>query len=262
MVFKIIFFVLLGIFLLVFVWSKINKKRIVRLFEEGNVIVSGMKGRGKDLLFCIVINARKKNYISNVQYSSPKKKYQRFDADFKVWELSGNSYVDMVTGEIKQYVYPYPDGMDWYISDAGIYFPSQYQSELCKRYKSAPMFQALSRHLGDCAVHTNVQNMPRVWDKIREQSDIYIRMHRSKVFFGKLCYVCAYVYSQREACESGVVPPRFGIGKTAKQAKYNFEISHGKIQKISFFCKLPYKYDSRRFKKILENNCKDYENEN
>ena len=259
MVFKIIFYILLGLIVLVAVYSKIKKRQFVRLFESGNVIVSGMKGRGKDLAFCIVINARKKNYISNVQYSSPKKKYQRFEADFKVWELAGNTYTDMVTGEIKPYVYPYPDGIDWYISDAGIYFPSQYQAELCKRYQSAPMFQALSRHLGDCCVHCNVQNMPRVWDKIREQSDIYIRMQWSKVFFHKLCWLSSYVYEKRESCEAGIIPPRFGMGKTAKTARYNFEIAHGKIKRIAFFALLPYKYDSRRFKRILENNCKDYE---
>lgn len=259
MILNILAIVLIVILAVVIIFSKINKRRIVSLFEHGNVIVSGMKGRGKDLLFCIVINARKRNYISNVCYSSPRKKYQHFDADFKVWELAGNDYTDLVTGEVNQYVYPYPDNIDWYISDSGIYFPAQYQGELCKRYKSAPMFQALSRQLGDCSVHCNVQNMPRVWDKIREQSDIFIRMHRSKVFFGKFCYLCAYVYSQREACENGIIPPRFGIGKTGKEARYNFEISHGKIQKISFLCMLPYKYDSRRFKKILENNCKDYE---
>lgn len=261
MVFKIIFYCLLGLIVLMAVISLIQKRKFVKLFDEGNVIVTGLRGRGKDLAFCIVVNARKRDYISNVQYSNPKKRYKCFPLDLKVWELSGNTYTDLVTGEVKQYVYPYPDNIDYYISDAGIYFPSQYQSELCKKYKSAPMFQALSRHLGDCNVHCNVQNLNRLWDKIREQSDIYVRMHKCKVFprLFRLCHVTAYTYQNAESCANGIIPPRFGIGKVAKESRYNFEIAHGKITKISFFARLPYNYDSRRFKRILENKLIDYE---
>ncbi|MBD5585735.1 MAG: hypothetical protein HDQ88_11685 [Clostridia bacterium] len=260
MVLKIILWCVLGVLLLISVISYFKKRSFVRLFDGGNVIVTGLRGRGKDLAFCLVVNSRKRDYISNIQYSSPKKRYKRFPLDLKVWELSGNTYTDMITGEIKTYCYPYPDGLDYYISDAGIYFPSQYQAELCKKYKSAPMFQALSRHLGDCNVHCNVQNMPRLWDKIREQSDIYLRMDKCK-FIGrtKFCFVRAYSYSTEESCVKAVVPPRFGIGKVGKEARYNFEIAHGKIKKFSFFARLPYVYDSRRFKKLLENNLIDYE---
>lgn len=261
MVFKIIFWCVVAVVLLILILSAFKKRKFVKLFDQGNVIVSGLRGRGKDLAFCVVINARKKDYISNVQYSDPKKKYKRFPLDLKVWELAGNTYNDMITGEVKSYVYPYPDDLDYYISDAGIYFPSQYQAELCKRYKSAPMFQALSRHLGDCNVHCNVQNMPRLWDKIREQSDIFVRMDGCKFLpHTKWCYIRSYVYANQDSCINAVVPPRFGIGKVGREAKYNFEIAHGKITKIGFFTRLPYNYDSRRFKKILENNLKDYEN--
>ena len=261
MVIQIILLCILGVFALIFIISAIKKRAFVKLFDGGNVIVTGLRGRGKDLAFCLVVNARKRDYISNIQYSDPRKKYKRFPLDLKVWELSGNTYTDMITGEVKTYVYPYPDGLDYYISDAGIYFPSQYQAELCKKYKSAPMFQALSRHLGDCNVHCNVQNMPRLWDKIREQIDIYVRMDKCS-FIGKTkwCYVRAYSYSTEESCVKAVVPPHFGIGKVGREARYNFEIVHGKIKKYGFFARLPYNYDSRRFKKLLENNLKDYEN--
>ena len=134
---QVIMLIVLAIFMIIFVVSKINKRRFVSLFDRGNVLISGMKGRGKDFAFCVVINARKKNYISNVQYSDPKKKYQRFDFDPKVWELAGNTYENMVTGNVKKYVYPYPDKIDYYISDAGIYFPAQYQADLVKQYKYA-----------------------------------------------------------------------------------------------------------------------------
>lgn len=251
----------LSLFFIFYLISFFNKRSFVNLFSKGNVQLCGMKGRGKDVAFCIVVNSRKKNYISNVQYSNPKRKFKRFDFDTKVWELSGNTYTDLVDGTVKKYVYPYPDGIDYYISDAGIYFPAQYANQLCNRYKSAPMFQALSRHLGDCCVHTNTQSINRLWDKIREQGDIFIYMTGCRFIpHTKICLITCYEYDRYESAESHIIPPRFGIGGKAKEARYNFEIAHGRIKHRWFFARLPYRFDSRRFKRILENNCKDYEN--
>lgn len=258
----IFFIVILILFALFFIVNFINKRKFVSYFSRGNVIVSGKKGRGKDVAFCIVINARKKNYISNVQYSSPKKRYQRFEFDTKVWELAGNKYTDFVNNTVHSYVYPYPDNIDYYISDAGIYFPSQYQSELCKKYASAPLFQALSRHLGDCSVHCNVQNQVRLWDKIREQSDSYIYM-RSTWFipFTKIALIRSTIYELEESAAIHIKKPHFGFGKNSKAQRLAFQSAHGEIINNWFFSRLPYKFDSRRFKRILENNLKDYENE-
>lgn len=250
------------LFVLFFIINAINKHSFVSLFSKGNVQLSGMRGRGKDVAFCVVVNARKKNYISNVQYSDPKRKYKRFDFDCKVWELSGNTYTDLVDGTVKKYVYPYPDGIDYYISDAGIYFPAQFATQLCRRYPSAPIFSALSRHLGECNVHTNTQAINRLWDKFREQSDIYIYMTGCRVIpHTKICLLTCYEYERYDTAEAHIIPPRFGIGGKAKEAKYNFEIVHGRIKHRWFFARIPYLFDSRRFKRILENNCKDYENE-
>lgn len=251
---------ILALFLIFFIYNFVRQRQFISLFSKGNVMVSGLRGRGKDLAFCYVINKRKKNYISNVQYSDPKKRYKRFEFDTKVWELAGNNFENLIEGDIKTYNYPYPDGLDYYISDAGVYFPSQYQSLLVKKYKGAPMFQALSRHLGEANVHTNTQAQNRLWDKMREQSDIYIVM--KKCWFipkTKFFHITAYLYELEESAEKQIVPPRFGIGKEGRTAKYNFNITHGKITRIGFFGRLPYAYDSRRFKKILENKCVDYE---
>lgn len=258
----VVLWVVIAVVGLVVVWSIINKRRFVSLFNHGNVIVSGMKGRGKDFAFCLVVNARKRNYISNVCYSSPKKKFQHFPLDLKVWELANNTYSDLVSGEVKPYTYPYPDGIDYYISDASIYFPAAYFSELNKRYKSAPIFQSLSRHLGDCSVHCNCQVQTQLWDKIRIQSDTFVVMKRCLHLFGKFFWLSSVVYSEAESAEKQITPPRFGFGKNGRLAKSNFEIAHGTMYRLRFFCRLPYMYDSRRFKKILENNCVDYGSEN
>ena len=246
-----------AIIMLIVIICKWNKHKVMKQFKLGNVIVTGMRGRGKDMLFCIAVNYFKKNYISNVQYSDPKKKYQRFEFDTKVWELAGNDYQSLVDGKIKKYVYPYPDGINYYISDSGIYFPAQYATELCKKYKAAPMFQALSRQLGDCNVNCNTQALGRVWDKIREQSDIYIEMTGCKVI-KKWALLKGYIYDDAEACAMHKKPPKFGWGKEGRANRTIYESQNGKIQRFWFITKIPYKYDDRRFKRILENNCTGY----
>ena len=256
-----IVFTVVAIVLVVAVYSVVEKRLFVNIFNRGNVIVSGMRGRGKDFAFCVVVNARKKNYISNVQYSDPKKKFKRFDFEPKVWELAGNTYTNLVDGTVRRYVYPYPDGLDYYISDAAIYFPAAYCNELTKKYKSAPIFQALSRHLGDANVHCNTQVQHMLWDKMRLQSDLYVVMTGCRHLFGKFFYLSARLYDNPDSADTQLKLPRFGLGKNASLAKANFMIAHGTIKQYRFICRLPYRYDSRRFKKILENDCVDYENE-
>lgn len=256
----ILLIIITAILFICIIVNNLLKRAFVSRFTKGNVMVSGMRGRGKDMAFCIVVNARKRNYISNIQYSSPKKKFQRFDFDPKVWELANNTYENFIEKNVSAYTYPYPDNIDYYISDAGIYFPSQYQDKLCKKYPSAPVFQALSRHLGDCNIHCNSQKQNRVWDKIREQSDIFIVMKSCKVFRPlKLAFIHATEYALEESAEKQIKPPHFGLGKLGRQLRADFVRSHGEIKQHYFICRIPYNYDSRRFKKILENNCVDYE---
>ncbi len=248
-----IILIIIGVILAVIILVSIfNKRKFVKMFSRGNVIVSGLRGQGKDLAFCVVINARKKPYVSNVQYTDNKKiKWYPFKKEYLT--IGGNTYKDFTDGTVKPYKYPLPDGVDFYISDSGVYLPSTYCNDLVKQYPEAPLFMALSRHLGDCNVHNNVQNVNRLWDKFREQSDIYIQMDGSKVFFGKIAVISAWIYERQESCEKRIKPPYFGLfGKAVKDRRIAFEIAHGRIDKISFICLLPYKYDSRIFKTILE----------
>ena len=257
---KWVFLCLLILLVFWFIWNKISQIRVVNLFKRGSVSVGGQRGCGKDMLFEFVVNKRKRNYISNVRYSSPKKSYQWIPVDFKAWDINGNTYEDLRNGKCLPYVYPYPDNIDYYISDGGVIFPSQYDNELDKKFKSAPLFLALSRHLGVCNVHYNSQNIARVWKKMREQSEIFIVCVSCRVIFGRWCRQVIRYYNNRESAEKAIRVPRFGLGKMAKQARYNFEIAHGYIKTIRFWHKIRYRYDSRRFKSILEKGCIDYEN--
>lgn len=144
--------------------------KIVRMFKNGSVCVTGQRGTGKDMLTSNVVARRKTPYVGNIDYKCNKSMFQPFHYEFI--SLSGNTCHDLLSGNVKPYEFPYIDGSDIYLSDTGVYFPSQYCNELNKRYPSLPLFMALSRQLGTgCNVHVNVQNLGRVWDKIREQSD-------------------------------------------------------------------------------------------
>ena len=44
-------------------------KKIIKMFEKGNVCVCGLKGSGKDMLFANVVNRRMKPYVSNTEYA-------------------------------------------------------------------------------------------------------------------------------------------------------------------------------------------------
>lgn len=245
-------FIILFIFLGLFLLNKWQQRKLLSCFKRGNVLISGLRGRGKDVAFSFVINKRKQNYISNINYSSPKAKYKCFPFTKELFELGGNTYKDLKNNDIKPYNYPMPDGIDYYISDSGVYYPAQYATELVKNTPSAPLFIALSRHLGDCNIHCNAQNQNRIWDKIREQSDQYVVMTSCHFIpFTKIFFLAMRIYSLEESAEKQIIPPRFGLGKTAKEARYNFEIAHGKIQRVFFVSRLKYKYDSRAFKKIL-----------
>lgn len=251
MVIKIIILVLAGLIGILAIINFVNKKKIVKLFKRGNVLVSGLKGQGKDLLFCWIVNKRKENYISNVEYSDPKKKYKCFKFNSKIMNIGGNTYENFMNNEVREWKYPYPDGIDYYISDAGVYFPAQSHKELDKNYKGAPLFEALLRHLGDCNFHTNSQRQNRVWDKIREQSDQFVVMTGATVKLG-LIFIRWTEYSKAESAEVQLKKPKFGIGKNARMIKQSFEANNGTIKNRWLIGKLPFNYDSRRFKKIIE----------
>ena len=227
---------------------------MIKLFQTGNVSVCGLKGAGKDMLFANVVLRRKSPYISNTNYGGYWIKFQPDQLNPK------NTWKDFMSGQLKKYNYPFGDGMDFYIADGGVYMPSQYQGELCKEYSHIPVFMALSRHLGDCNVHYNVQNLNRMWDKIREQSDTYIRCIWCKVLFRKLVIQKVIVYEKYDSAVNRVPPFRLRrpllnpdrIQQWEIQ-RANYEIAHGcvKARILIYFNRSA--YNTRVFKEMLEN---------
>lgn len=230
--------------------------KVVKMFAKGSVCVTGQRGTGKDMLTANVIARRKCPYVANVDYCSDKSLYQEFD--YECISLSGNTYHNLLTGDIVPYEFPYLNGSDIYLSDIGVYFPSQYCNELNKRYPSLPLFMALSRQLGDCNVHLNVQNLGRAWDKIREQSDQYITCRYCYVVFGFVLQGIT-IYDRADSCQSRIKPCRVPsplFNRTSKTMirlhKDNFYNSHGSVKNHILFYRNRSKYDSYYFKNLLK----------
>lgn len=237
-----------------------RKRKVISLFKQGNVIVTGLRGSGKDMLMANVIASRKEPYVSNVDYKCRHTAYIPLQLD----KLSvPDKFQNFIDGDLIPYEYPYPEKSDIYISDAGVYFPSQYQGQLVKEYEGLPYFQALSRHLGDCNFHCNVQNLNRLWDKIREQSDIYIRCKSCKVF-GKFVVQTIVVYDKYDSCLNRVEPYKHIATPFSMSAKIRTEYKardaqclrefnerNGTVKKMTLIYVNKSKYDTRLFKSLL-----------
>lgn len=231
-----------------------NIKKVVKMFENGNVSVCGVKGSGKDILFSNVIARRKGlEYVSNINYGY---KFNAFNvADFDV----KNNYLNFLNNDINRYKFPFPDKTDLYLSDCGIYFPAQYHKELDKLFSGVVTFQALSRHVGLCNVHTNSQACNRVYDKLREQSDQNILCLSCKVFCG-FVFQKIRIYEKYESCLNKVAPFRYIMPLFAKQEvreniklkKVDYTNSHGVIKECLLIYKHKGTYDTRYFKKLLK----------
>lgn len=228
-------------------------KKIIKLFEDGNVCVCGLRGRGKDMLMANVVVRRNLTYVSNIDYGG---KFEQFEYD--KLDCGKNTYKHFITGEVNKYIYPYPDNTDVYLSDAGIYFPSQYCSELNRYYPHMAVFQAISRHVGLCNFHFNAQNLNRVWDKIREQSDMYILCRRCIYLFGFVIQSVT-IYDRYQSAVDRQKPlvlplPLFANKEMKLQKKMErarFEAQHGEIHNRFLFYRNKSHYDTRRFKQIL-----------
>lgn len=241
-----------------------NFKKIKKLFNRGSCLVYGVKGSGKDLLMSNIAVRSKNQYISNINYGGKNKYISLCLPKF----FLGNDHNNFIKNKINQYTYPYADKVDIFISDCGIYFPSQFCNELNKNYLDFVNFMALSRHLGNCSVHCNAQNVARIWDKIREQSETYILCRSSIVLFGKIVIQRVRVYENYDSAVKKVPPFRVKaplfckaeVRQNIKLQKELYNANHGNIKSYLLIYFNKSKYDSRRFKTILEKSEVDYEN--
>ena len=231
------------------------RKVIKKFFRRGNVCVTGLRGTGKDLLFGNVICRRGEPYASNLNYGG-----EYYALDIGALDCGGNVYTNFLEGRVNPYKYPYPSGSDVYVSDAGIYFPAQYCGQLNQRYGSIATYQALSRQVSHNNFHINTQNLNRVWDKIREQSDIYIRCRRC-IYIPGIDFVIQFitVYDKAQSCIDRVRPCRITVPLFNKQAKLNANIyrdqffnTHGTVSDHILFYFNKSSHDTYYFEKMMQ----------
>lgn len=251
-----IFFGIIAVIFIMVIVLFCRRRQLLSLFRSGNVIVTGLRGAGKDMLFSFVTNSivrgkrNKHQYVSNIDYTSGKGFVPFVNSYFS---LGGNRFENFVAGRFIPYEYPLPDGVDYFLSDGGVYFPAQYFSMLDKLYPSAPLMFALSRHLGDCNIHVNVQNLNRLWDKIREQSDTYILCRSCRVI-GRFAIQKITVYDNYDSAVARRRPfvRSLFAGREMRMRMAEYRAQYGYIQDMTIVHRIPKQhYNDRIFKDYL-----------
>ncbi len=231
-------------------------RKIIKLFQDGNVCVTGLRGTGKDMLFANVVVRRGLPYIGNTCYD------EKLYIPYRYEDIAcgGNNYRDFIEGNVKYYEFPYEDGTDVYLADCGVYYPAQYCNELNRFYPQLAVYQALCRQLAHANFHTNCQVLNRIYDKIREQSEIYIMCRRCIVLFGKLVIQNVRIYERYQSCVDRVPPyrvpqPLFSFERRFqwKMDKQRYDIQHGEIRSRWLIYLNKSTYDTRVFKEMLKN---------
>lgn len=230
---------------------------IRKLFRTRSVCVTGMKGSGKDMLIANVLARSSRPYCSNMDYHTGATYYP---LDLSALDCGKNSYNDLIRGDVKPYSSPIPDGCDTIISDAGVYLPSQYCNELNRAYPYLPTLFALYRQTNDAHIHINTQNLNRLWDKLREQSDCYLYCRWCKVLPGGIVIQLVTEYDRADSCIARIKPCAIAPGlfdspevKTSKLLyQDSFFNSHGRVKNHLLIYINRSKYDTRYFRDLLQ----------
>lgn len=244
---EIIVLLVIVFFLFLLYKSKSAKDYIVNVFRRNNVIVYGKKGSGKDLLFQMVINRRKELHYSNINFG-------KNTMNINVSELSlfPNTFENVIDNNIEKVFPNLKEHIDIYISDAGVILPSHYDYKLDKKYPSLAIFYALQRHLYQSNTHVNTQALTRVYKKIREQGDGYIKCLRA-IFIGPIYIQQCIYYDRYESAEQSLLPMDKPLLNNPNTALYNQYVATNGIIKPLMFMGLTknIKYNTRYFKSVF-----------
>lgn len=234
-------------FLFFYIKNKININNMLWHFKNGNVIVSGKKGRGKDLLFQYVIYKRKDFYYSNINYGGTRK-----IIPLSAVSCAPNTYDSFIKDNVEKTKHMFKEGKDIYISDGGSFLPSQMDSVLHKTYPSMPLYYALSRHLYNSNVHVNTQNLERVWKALREQADFYPVCKRVYKWLPGFLIIKVISYDKYDSAIKGLLPLNKRMNKDSKNQFDLYIAQNGDIRKFYVFVsKRKIKYNTRAFEKVL-----------
>lgn len=243
---------LLGLILLS-IWlikQSFFKKELVKQFKSCNVVVAGKKGRGKDVVFQAIINARKEFYYTNLPdgYGGEFEKVALSDIS-----VAPNTYSNFIEEKVEKTQRHFRENCDIYISDAGVYLNSSMDSVLYKKYPSLPIYYALSRHLANHNIHANVQNYGRLWKALREQADFFVTCKKTIKWVPFFLFTKVIAYSNLSSAERELLPIRSRLlNKYSKAEVDQYYATNGTIS-VGWIIqrKRKIKYDTRAFEKIL-----------
>jgi len=248
MVLIIIFFVLLVLFIVLSViYFKRSNAIIKTTFENSSTYTFGAKGKGKDLLYQKVIHLRKIPYYSNIYYGGFYK-----HLSLKAMNVDPNTYHNMIVNDVKGINTYLLEQCDLYISDAGIYLPNFEDAKLNKEYPSMPIFIAVQRHILSSNTHVNSQAYGRVWKKVREQADFYIKALRVIKLGG--VFLCKIrIYDKESSAENDMRPLRKKLFVKNLETADDYYAKNGTIiERYYIILKKHIKYDTRAFKRIFK----------
>lgn len=183
-------------------------------FAKQNITVFGGKGKGKSSLFSTMIYLDRKNKpLSSIpfQYSEVVEPKEYFNS------ISPNTYKEMIDDKItivnknKEW-----EGRTYFDDDSGIKYPSHEDKKLTDKYASMALFIPIQRHLYNSNTVLNVQDIDRVWIKIREmQVDGYIKalgINGWSWLWHQIPFIRNYVrikfryYENHNSAEQGMLP--------------------------------------------------------
>lgn len=216
-------------------------------FRNSNVIVFGKKSAGKDVLFALVIRLMGCLHYANMPYDSNTLLLR----SLKQLDVGGNDFNRLVDGTIIKYADPFIPGLHIFISDGAVYFGSQDDAKITDAYPGLSIFIALSRQLGEHHIHVNTQALTRLYKKIREQADTFIKCLRT-VDCGRFLLIDAISYDKYEAAESGYLPY---IEKDRTSIDYQKLVgANGDIEYHTFYVEKSWlTYDTHYFAKLFLN---------
>lgn len=252
----IIILLILAFVLFMLIKSYFNLRFIVNEFRDSNMIVFGKKGSGKDLLFQTVINKRKQFHYSNINYHK-----KTLPITINDLSLFPNTYDNLINNTVEKVNPNLKENYDIYISDGGIILPSQYDYALDKKYPSLPIFYATQRHLYNSNTHVNTQYLGRLYKKLREQADGYIKCHRA-LFIGPIYIQALTFYERYETAERSLLPMQKSLLNGMQNGMYEQYYATNGIIKPMFIIGIKKKinYNTRYFKDVFFKNHKDIQN--
>ena len=237
----------------------ITLKRIYRMSKRYNLSISGMKGTGKDVLVGNLLARYSPGYVSNVDYTGD----TRFHPlDMSVYNIPTTTQ-ELLNGHVTHYwEIPHDlDGLEVWISDCGCLLPSHEDKYLSQHYSGLPKCFALSRQICGTTMHYNTQQDGRVWIKLREQSERYIRCNRC-IFIGQLVILTLTTYTKRSSVDDNVPPypvkKPFLVSKRNEArmawelAKAQYDIQYGEVDRYTLVFFNKSKHDTYRFRTILK----------